>query len=192
MSKTSQPDTADETRTDAAGEDVQLDASLEPTADERVEGAEAAQEDSLLFRTLQDNDAMGRLQAKGYTPDEILGLSDEVLAKYQRDDLTTDGKIPEPAPLPGTAPFEMTAPNPTQDRDGNQPPQTVVDEANSLFEQQLAKEEANTADETLANQAAEEALARDQELAGHAEADAKVNPDGSPAIPEHGAEPDDQ
>ena len=27
MSKTSQPDTADETRTDAAGEDVQLDAS---------------------------------------------------------------------------------------------------------------------------------------------------------------------
>jgi hypothetical protein len=191
MSKTSQPDTADETRTDAAGEDVQLDASLEPTADERVEGAEAAQEDSLLFRTLQDNDAMGRLQAKGYTPDEILGLSDEVLAKYQRDDLTADGKIPEPAPLPGTAPFEMTAPNPTQDRDGNQPPQSVVDEANSTFEAQLAAEADRTA-EDQADQAAKEAVARDQALVGHADPSSKANEDGSPAIPEHGAEPDDQ
>lgn len=126
MSKTT--DTTDETRTDAAGEDVQLDASLEPTADERVEGAEVAQEESLLFRTLQDGEVMARLQARGYTPDEILGLSDEVLAKYQREDLTADGKIPEPAP------FEMTAPNPMQDRDGNQPPQSVVDEANGLFE----------------------------------------------------------
>lgn len=169
MSQTT--DQTDETRTDAAGEDVQLDASLEPTVDERVEGAEVAQEESLLFRTLQDKDILARLQAKGYTPDEILGLSDEVLAKYQRDDLTADGKIPEPAPAPGTAPFEMTAPNPTQDRDGNQPPQQIVDEANSLFEQQLAKEEANQADDALANQAAEEALARDQELAGNAEAD---------------------
>jgi hypothetical protein len=191
MSKTSQPDTADETRTDAAGEDVQLDASLEPTADERVEGAEAAQEDSLLFRTLQDNDAMGRLQAKGYTPDEILGLSDEVLAKYQRDDLTADGKIPEPAPLPGTAPFEMTAPNPTQDRDGNQPPQSVVDEANSTFEAQLAAEADRTA-EDQADQAAKEAVARDQALVGHADPSSKANEDGSPAIPEHGAEPTDQ
>lgn len=191
MSKTSQPDTADETRTDAAGEDVQLDASLEPTADERVEGAEAAQEDSLLFRTLQDNDAMGRLQAKGYTPDEILGLSDEVLAKYQRDDLTADGLIPEPAPAPGMAPIEMTAPNPTQDRDGNQPPQTVVDEANSAFEAQLAIEADRTA-EDRADQAAKEAVARDQELAGHADPSSKANEDGSPAIPEHGAEPADQ
>ena len=191
MSKTSQPDTADETRTDAAGEDVQLDASLEPTADERVEGAEAAQEDSLLFRTLQDNDAMGRLQAKGYTPDEILGLSDGVLAKYQRDDLTADGKIPEPAPAPGTAPFEMTAPNPTQDRDGNQPPQSVVDEANSTFEAQLAAEADRTA-EDQADQAAKEAVARDQALVGHADPSSKANEDGSPAIPEHGAEPTDQ
>ncbi len=191
MSKSSQPDTADETRTDAAGEDVQLDASLEPTADERVEGAEAAQEDSLLFRTLQDNDAMGRLQAKGYTPDEILGLSDEVLAKYQRDDLTADGKIPEPAPAPGTAPFEMTAPNPTQDRDGNQPPQSVVDEANSTFEAQLAAEADRTA-EDQADQAAKEAVARDQALVGHADPSSKANEDGSPAIPEHGAEPTDQ
>lgn len=191
MSKTSQPDTADETRTDAAGDDVQLDASLEPTADERVEGAEAAQEDSLLFRTLQDNDAMGRLQAKGYTPDEILGLSDEVLAKYQRDDLTADGKIPEPAPAPGTAPFEMTAPNPTQDRDGNQPPQSVVDEANSTFEAQLAAEADRTA-EDQADQAAKEAVARDQALVGHADPSSKANEDGSPAIPEHGAEPTDQ
>lgn len=191
MSKTGQPDTSDETRTDAAGEDVQLDASLEPTADERVEGAEAAQEDSLLFRTLQDNDAMGRLQAKGYTPDEILGLSDEVLAKYQRDDLTADGKIPEPAPAPGTAPFEMTAPNPTQDRDGNQPPQSVVDEANSSFEAQLAAEADRTA-EDQADQAAKEAVARDQALVGHADPSSKANEDGSPAIPEHGAEPTDQ
>ncbi len=187
MSKTSQTDTADETRTDAAGAEVQLDPSLEPTEGEQVEGAEVAQEQSLLFRTLQDDDAMARLQARGYAPDEILGLSEEVLAKYQRDDLTADGKIPEPAPAPGTAPFEMTAPNPTQDRDGNQPPQQVVDEANGLFEAQLAKEEANKADDTLAEQAAEEALARDQALAGHA--DAKVNEDGSPAVPEHGAEP---
>lgn len=191
MSKTGQPDTADETRTDAAGEDVQLDGSLEPTADERVEGAEAAQEDSLLFRTLQDNDAMGRLQAKGYTPDEILGLSDEVLAKYQRDDLTADGKIPEPAPAPGTAPLEMTAPNPTQDRDGNQPPQSVVDEANSTFEAQLAAEADRTA-EDQADQAAKEAVARDQALVGHADPSSKANEDGSPAIPEHGAEPTDQ
>jgi hypothetical protein len=186
MSKTT--DTTDETCT----EDVQLDASLEPTADERVEGAEVAQEESLLFRTLQDGDVMARLQARGYTPDEILGLSDEVLTKYQREDLTADGKIPEPAPAPGTAPFEMTAPNPTQDRDGNQPPQSVVDEANGLFEQQLAKDEANQADGTLAERAAEEALARDQELAGHADPSSKADEDGSPAIPEHGAEPADQ
>lgn len=189
MSKTSQPDTADETRTDAAGEDVQLDASLEPTADEKVQGAEVAQEQSLLFQVLQDTDTMARLTDAGFSPDEVLGMNEEALRKFQRTDLV-DGRIPEATPLPGTAPIEMTAPNPTQDRDGNQPPQQVVDEANSLFEQQLAKEEANQADETLANQAAEEALARDQELAGHAEADAKVNEDGTPAIPEHGAEPD--
>ena len=177
--------------TDAAGETVQLDESLEPTADERVEGA-VAQEDSLLFRTLQDNDAMGRLQAAGYSPDEILGLSPEVLTKYQRDDLTADGKIPEPAPAPGTAPVEMTAPNPTQDRDGNQPPQSVVDDANSVFDRQRATEEGRQADEDRAEQAAKEAIARDQEVAGHADPSSKANEDGTPAIPEHGAEPADQ
>ena len=96
MSQTT--DQTGETRTDAAGGTVQLDASLDPTVDERVEGAEVALGGSLLFRTLQDKDILAWLQAKGYTPDGSLGLSDEVLAKYQRDDLTAD-KIPKPARL---------------------------------------------------------------------------------------------
>ena len=85
----------------------------------------------------------------------------------------------------------MTAPNPTQDRDGNQPPQSVVDEANSTFEAQLAAEADRTA-EDQADQAAKEAVARDQALVGHADPSSKANEDGSPAIPEHGAEPTDQ
>jgi hypothetical protein len=160
MSKTSQPDTADETRTDAAGEDVQLDASLEPTADEKVQGAEVAQEQSLLFQVLQDTDTVARLTDAGFSPDEVLGMNEEALRKFQRTDLV-DGRIPEATPLPGTAPIEMTAPNPTQDRDGNQPPQEVVDQANSSFEAQLAKEQA-AADAEDEKAQAEEPATSDQ------------------------------